>query len=171
MRLRGKSGVRDAAETRQAKLARLGLRTDWDFLLHLPLRYLDETRVTAMADLVAGHDAQVEGEVVDAEVVVRGRRQFIARLRDESGELLLRFIYFYPSHQKQLAVGRRVRALGQVRGGMLGVEMVHPSIRAADVDRPLPTRLTPVYPTTEGVTQSWLRNRIERALPGITART
>ncbi len=165
MRLQGKRRTaKDATDSRQAKLARLGLCTDWDFLLHLPLRYVDETRVTAMADLVVGRDAQVEGEVMDAEVVERGRRQFVARLRDASGELLLRFIYFYPSHQKQLAVGRRVRALGQVRGGMLGVEMVHPSIRAADVDRPLPTRLTPVYPTTEGVTQSWLRNRIERAL-------
>jgi ATP-dependent DNA helicase RecG len=144
--------------------ARLGLSTDWDFILHLPLRYIDETRVTPIADAQVGSEVQVEGEVVRSEVVFRGRRQLIATLRDDSGELLLRFLNFYPSQQKQLAPGRRVRALGTVRGGMLGLEIVHPLMRAADLDRPLPQRLTPVYPTTEGVAQTWLRKRIERAL-------
>jgi ATP-dependent DNA helicase RecG len=144
--------------------ARLGLSTDWDFILHLPLRYIDETRVTPIVDAQVGSEVQVEGDVVRSEVVFRGRRQLIATLRDDSGELLLRFLNFYPSQQKQLAPGRRVRALGTVRGGMLGLEIVHPLMRAADLDRPLPQRLTPVYPTTEGVAQTWLRKRIERAL-------
>ena len=150
--------------SRQSKLAKLGLRTDWDFLLHLPLRYVDETRITPIAELAVGVEAQVEAEVIRCDVVFRGRRQLIATVRDDTGELLLRFINFYSSQQKQLAVGRRVRALGAVRGGVLGVEMVHPAVRAAEIDRPLPQRLTPVYPSTEGVPQSWLRKRIERAL-------
>ena len=161
---KGGEGGFPAGESRRTKLAKLGLKTDWDFVLHLPLRYVDETRVTPIAQLVVGVEAQVEGEVVRCDVVFRGRRQLIATVRDDSGELLLRFINFYSSQQKQLAVGRRVRALGTVRGGVLGVEMVHPSIHAADIDRPLPQRLTPIYPGTEGVPQSWLRKRIERAL-------
>lgn len=152
-------------EQRAARLARLGLRTDWDYLLHLPLRYEDETQITPIADLPPGVEAQAEGVIESCEVVFRGRRQLQARLRDDSGELLLRFLNFYGSTQKQLAVGRHVRVYGAVRVGSYGAlpEMVHPRVRVT-VDAPLPSRLTPVYPTTEGVPQSWLRRRIERAL-------
>ncbi len=150
-----------------AKLARLGLATDWDFLLHLPLRYIDETRVTPIAQLEGGVEAQVEGTIAASEIRYRGRRQLTARLVDDSGEVLLRFLHFYPSQAKSLAVGKRVRALGAVRGGALGMEMVHPRVRAAD-ETPLPTRLTPVYPASAGISQQWLRNRIERALRDAT---
>ncbi|HEU0204676.1 MAG TPA: ATP-dependent DNA helicase RecG, partial [Burkholderiaceae bacterium] len=146
-----------------AARTRLGLNTDWDFLLHLPLRYEDETRVTPIARIEPGADAVVEGTVVRSEVTFRGRRQFVARLQDDTGELVLRFVHFYPSHRKQLAQGARVRAFGTARGGLVGLEMIHPRIAAA-ATTPLPTRLTPVYPTTAGVSQNWLRQRIERAL-------
>jgi ATP-dependent DNA helicase RecG len=151
--------------SRAQKLARLGLKTDWDFLLHLPLRYEDETQITPIAELPLGVEAQAEGTIESCEVVFRGRRQLLARLRDDSGELLLRFLHFYASTQKQLAVGRRVRVYGAARAGFYGAlaEMVHPRVRVT-VDAPLPQRLTPVYPTTEGVPQAWLRKRIERAL-------
>ena len=146
------------------RLERLGLKRDWDFLLHLPLRYIDETQVTPIAQLVAGAEQQAEGEVVACEVAVRGRRQLLVRLADAGGELLLRFFHFYPSTRQQLAVGRRVRVYGPVRGGLTGLEIVHPRVHAVRADEPLPQRLTPVYPTTEGVGQAWLRARIGRAL-------
>jgi ATP-dependent DNA helicase RecG len=150
------------------KLARLGLATDWDFLLHLPLRYVDETRLTPIAELAGGEEAQVEGQIAAAEISYRGRRQLTARLADATGEIVLRFLHFYPSQAKSLAAGRRVRALGAVRGGPLGLEMVHPRVRSAD-DAPLPTRLTPVYPASAGISQQWLRTRIERALRDVDA--
>jgi len=146
------------------RLERLGLKRDWDFLLHLPLRYIDETQVTPIAQLVAGTDQQAEGEVVACEVAVRGRRQLLARLADHSGELLLRLFHFYPSTRQQLAAGRRVRVYGPVRGGLMGLEIVHPRVHAVRPDEALPQRLTPIYPTTEGVGQAWLRARIARAL-------
>jgi len=146
------------------RLERLGLKRDWDFLLHLPLRYIDETQVTPIAQLVPGAEQQAEGEVNACEVAIRGRRQLLVRLTDASGELLLRFFHFYPSTRQQLAVGRRVRVYGPVRGGLMGLEIVHPRVHAVRPDEPLPQRLTPVYPTTEGVGQAWLRSRIARAL-------
>ena len=88
-----------------AKLARLGLATDWDFLLHLPLRYVDETRVTPIDQLQGGEEAQVEGTIVASEISYRGRRQLTARLADDTGELLLRFLHFYPSQAKSVAAG------------------------------------------------------------------
>jgi ATP-dependent DNA helicase RecG len=151
-------------DTLAARLAKLGLVHDWDFVLHLPLRYVDETRVTPIAELRVGDELQVEGEIVGCETTQRGRRQLVARLRDDSGELLLRFLHYYPSTLKQLAVGTRLRALGLVRGGLLGLEMVHPRLRAAGDDAPLPQRLTPVYPSTEGLSQALLRKRIDQGL-------
>ncbi len=146
------------------RLERLGLKRDWDFLLHLPLRYIDETQVTPIAQLVPGAEQQAEGEVMACEVAIRGRRQLLVRLADASGELLLRFFHFYPSTRQQLAVGRRVRVYGPVRGGLMGLEIVHPRVHAVRAEEQLPQRLTPIYPTTEGVAQAWLRSRIARAL-------
>jgi ATP-dependent DNA helicase RecG len=150
------------------RLARLGLLQDWDCLLHLPLRWIDETRVTPIAQLVPEAEQQAEGEVVACEVAVRGRRQLLVRLADATGELLLRFFHFYPATRRQLAVGRRVRVFGPVRGGLMGLEIVHPRVLPVREGEPLPQRLTPVYPTTAGVSQAMLRARIERALRDVT---
>ena len=133
-----------------------------DFVLHLPLRYEDETRVVPIASLRPGFSAQVEGEITKSEVLYRPRRQLTATLADDSGELQLRWLNFYPSQQKQVTVGKRLRARGEVRGGLLGREMVHP--RMVNADAPLPTALTPVYPSTEGLPQLTLRRAIAQAL-------
>ncbi|MDP3171618.1 MAG: ATP-dependent DNA helicase RecG, partial [Polaromonas sp.] len=69
-----------------------------------------------------------------------------------------RFINFYPSHQKTLSVGARVRVRGELRGGFVGREMVHPGFRIAGGD--LATALTPVYPTVAGLPQAYLRKAV-----------
>ena len=145
-------------------LAKLDIRGPQDLLLHLPLRYEDETRLTLIADSRPGFPAQVEGEVTSCEVVLRPRRQLVVRLRDASGTLVARWLNFYPSQQKQLGVGRRVRLFGEVRGGFFGDEMVHPRVKPVEQGEPLPAALTPVYPTTAGVGQATLRKLIDRAL-------
>jgi len=132
--------------------------------LHLPLRYEDETRITPIAELIAGNESQVEAEVISADVVFRGKRQLRVTVRDETGQLMLRFLNFYSSQIKQMAVGRRFRIFGLVRGGLAGAEMIHPRMRACDSTDPLSRSLTPVYPSPEGVPQTWLRKRIDRAL-------
>ncbi|MCP5297593.1 MAG: ATP-dependent DNA helicase RecG [Zoogloeaceae bacterium] len=148
-----------------AKLARLGIRTQDDLVLHLPLRYEDETRITPIAELRPGVPAQVEAEIVDASVKYRPRRQLVVRVHDDSGgELVLRFLNFYGSQLKQLAVGRRLRIFGEPRGGFLGDEMVHPRYRVVEAGEPLPEALTPIYPTTAGLSQLALRRLIDLAL-------
>ncbi|MCI1191669.1 ATP-dependent DNA helicase RecG [Calidifontimicrobium sp. SYSU G02091] len=148
----------------QRALEKLGLVGDVELALHLPLRYEDETRLARIADLREGDTAQVEGVVRDARVETRARRQLVVRLDDGSGELVLRFLHFYPSHRKLLAPGARVRAMGEVRGGFLGREMVHPACRAVEPGTPLPATLTPVYPTTAGLPQAYLRKAVASAL-------
>ena len=134
-------------------LNRLGLVRDWDLVLHAPLRYRDETSVTPIAELVPGEEAQVQAQVRACEIAFRGRRQLVATLQDASGELIVRLLQFFPSQQALLEVGRQVRALGLVRGGWMGVEMIHPVLRAADLPLPEEKTLTPVYPSTAGLPQ------------------
>ena len=112
----------------ETKLARLGLRTDMDLVLHLPMRYEDETKVYTIRDacLHGGESWQVEGVVTRCEVNFKPRKQLLVTIADETGDLLLRFMNFYGSQVKQLAEGTRVRARAELKHGSFGAEMVHP---------------------------------------------
>ncbi len=151
------------------KLARLGLSTDMSLVLHLPMRYEDETRLHTIreASFLHGQAAQVEGVVTDCDVQYRPRRQLVVRLADDSGELVLRFLNFYGSQATQMATGKRLRVRGEVRHGFLGDEMVHPTVKSVEPDAPLPDALTPVYPAGEGLSQALLRKAIEGAMSRI----
>ena len=152
------------------KLEKMHLHSAWDLALHLPLRYEDETHITPLADAPAGVPCMVEGEVIWQEVQFRPRRQLIARIRDDAGAMLnLRFIHFYPSHQQQLAQGKRVRALGEIKAGFYGSEMIHPKLKAAD-GAALAESLTPVYPTVSGLSQPVLRRAVQAALNALDIR-
>ena len=151
-------------DTAAKKFAKLHLKSLWDVVLHLPLRYEDETHITPIADAPSGTPCQVQGQVVHQEVQFRPRRQLIAQIRDDSGSVLyLRFIHFYPSHQKQLAVGQTVRALGEIKPGFFGDEMIHPKLKSAE-NESLAESLTPVYPTVNGLNQPTLRRAVRAAL-------
>ncbi len=141
----------------QQALHKLGLRRDIDLALHLPLRYEDETRIVRLADAREGDAVQIEGEVTAQEVAYRPRRQLLVTVNDGSDSCVLRFFNFYPSQQKALAVGTRVRARGELRGGFLGWTMMHPHTKTAGGD--LPTALTPVYPTVAGLPQPYRPRR------------
>ena len=147
-----------------AGLQRLGIHDVQGLLLHLPLRYIDETRIIAIRDLRQGMQAQVEGEIVHAEVQYRPRKALNCRLADDDGQLNLRFLHFYPSQVAVLQLGTRLRVFGEVRGGFFGWEMVHPQYRVLRAQEPVPETLTPVYPTTAGLSQAALRKWISWAL-------
>ena len=146
----------------QKAMHKLGLRRDIDLALHLPLRYEDETRIVALRDARDGTVVQIEGTVTHSEVQFRGRRQLLVTLDDGSDTCTLRFFSFYPSHQKTLAVGARIRARGELKGGFAGYTMLHPSFKAAGGE--LPNALTPVYPTSAQLPQAYLRKAVVSAL-------
>jgi ATP-dependent DNA helicase RecG len=146
------------------RLAKLGIRTRFDLVLHLPLRYDDETHLYPIAAAPPGKPALVEGEVVECDIQYRPRRQLVCHIQDGSGVLTLRFFNFYGSQVKQLAAGTRVRAFGEIRHGFFGSEMVHPRYRIVRGVLPVSASLTPVYPTTAGLSQDTLRSLIGRTL-------
>ncbi len=146
----------------QQALHKLGLRRDIDLALHLPLRYEDETRITPLSSARDGQMVQIEATVTSCEVQLRPRRQLLVQVEDATGTCELRFFSFYPSHQKTLAVGNRLRIRGEVKGGFWGRQMLHPAFRTAGGE--LPAALTPVYPTTAGLPQPYLRRAVVGAL-------
>jgi ATP-dependent DNA helicase RecG len=160
-------GTRSATTEKSAPqraMEKLGLRRDIDLALHLPIRYEDETRITPIAQARDGDAVQVEGVVSECRIEQRGRRQLLVRLADDSGSLLLRFLNFYPGHQKTLATGQRVRVRGELRQGFFGREMVHPTFKGVEPGAPLATALTPVYPTSAQLPQAYLRKAVAAAL-------
>jgi ATP-dependent DNA helicase RecG len=146
----------------QKAMHKLGLRRPIDLALHLPLRYEDETRITRLCDAAEGDMVQIEATVTHCEVQIRGRRQLVATVDDGTDTCTLRFLNFYPSQQKALAVGNRVRARGEVRGGFAGLTMVHPVCKSAE--SALPEALTPVYPSSAALPQAYLRRAIQSSL-------
>ena len=142
----------------QKALDKLGLVRPIDLALHIPLRYEDETQIIQLANARDGDSAQIEGTVTACEVTYKGRRMLQVTLEDGTDVCSLRFFNFYPSQQKQLAVGQRIRARGELKGGMFGWQMLHPACKSAGGD--LPTMLTPVYSTVAGLSQPYLRRAV-----------
>ena len=146
------------------KLAKLGIYRDFDLVLHLPLRYDDETHLYPISEAPHGEAVLVEGTVVDNAIKYRPKRQLVCTVEDESGVLVMRFLNFYMSQVKQLAPGTRVRLFGEIRQGFFGEEMVHPKYRVVHGDLPVSSTLTPVYPTTAGLSQVNLQRMVHEAL-------
>ncbi|OQP34881.1 ATP-dependent DNA helicase RecG [Pantoea latae] len=149
-----------------AKLAKLGLHTIQDLLLHLPLRYEDRTQLYAINDLLPGIWATVEGEVLQSDVSFGRRRMLVCQISDGSGILTMRFFNFNAGMKNSLAPGRRVTAYGEIKRGQRGAEIIHPEYRVQGEQSPvtLEETLTPVYPTTEGIRQATLRSLTDQAL-------
>ncbi len=158
----GEQPKRPVLSAAEKALNKLGLHRPIDFALHLPIRYEDETKITRLEDALDGDVAQIEGEITSCDVVIRARRQLVAVLNDGTDSCQLRFLNFYPSQQKQLAVGNKIRARGELRGGMFGWQMVHPVCKAAG--GALPRALTPVYSTVAGLPQPYLRKAVVNGL-------
>ena len=142
-----------------SKLAKIGLHTVQDLLLHLPLRYEDRTQLYKIGDLLPAIYATVEGEVLNCNITFGGRRMMTCQISDGTGILTMRFFNFNAAMKNSLATGRRVLAYGEAKRGKYGAEMIHPEYRVqGDLSSPeLQETLTPVYPTTEGIKQATLR--------------
>lgn len=143
----------------ESTLEQLGIHSVQDLLFHLPFRYEDRTRVYPIGSLYPGARVQVEGEVEHAAIISGRRPNLVVVVSDGTGRLTLRFFHFRAAQKKQFSRGTRVRCYGEVRGGFKGLEIIHPSYKRIlrREDEAVSDRLTPVYPSTEGLGQaSWV---------------
>ncbi|MGA1211164.1 MAG: ATP-dependent DNA helicase RecG [Burkholderiaceae bacterium] len=157
-------------------LEKLGLNNPTDLVLHFPLRFEDESSVQSLASLSEGFgvrsdqaspSVQCQVEVLESQVVFKPRRMLKVKVRDDSGEAQLRFIYFNASMQAAMVAGTRYRVIGVPRYNRLsGLEFIHPRLKkgwlSQDDLREQPLRA--VYPSTSGLTQDRLGQWIRKAL-------
>ncbi|MBA6118502.1 ATP-dependent DNA helicase RecG [Pseudomonas putida] len=161
------TALKGVGEAMAEKLAKVGLENLQDMLFHLPLRYQDRTRVVPIGALRPGQDAVIEGVVSGADVTMGKRRSLVVRLGDGTGVLSLRFYHFSNAQKEGLKRGTHLRCYGEARPGASGLEIYHPEYRALNGDEPPPPveqTLTPIYPTTEGLTQQRLRLLCQQSL-------
>ncbi|CAI3790402.1 ATP-dependent DNA helicase RecG [Pseudomonas sp. MM227] len=160
------TALKGVGEAMAEKLAKVGLENLQDVLFHLPLRYQDRTRVVPIGALHPGQDAVIEGVVSGADVSMGKRRSLLVRLGDGSGSLSLRFYHFSNAQKEALKRGTHLRCYGEARPGASGLEIYHPEYRVltGEEDIPVEQNLTPIYPTTEGLTQQRLRQLSQQAL-------
>ncbi|ADR62650.1 MULTISPECIES: ATP-dependent DNA helicase RecG [Pseudomonas] len=159
--------LKGVGEAMAEKLAKVGLENLQDMLFHLPLRYQDRTRVVPIGQLRPGQDAVIEGVVSGADVTMGKRRSLVVRLGDGSGVLTLRFYHFSNAQKEGLKRGTHLRCYGEARPGASGLEIYHPEYRALNGNEPPPPveqTLTPIYPSTEGLTQQRLRLLCQQSL-------
>lgn len=147
-------------------LSRLGVHSVLDLLLHLPMRYEDRTTLTPFHALRIGQAAVVEGEVLQVDKPKHGRTKLLITLTDGHRCLLLRFFHVFASQTNILKPGVKLRCIGEPRLGHVGLEMSHPEwvVLSSVNPRALESSLTPVYPATEGLSQTLLRKLITEAL-------
>ncbi len=148
------------------RLQKLNISTIFDLLLHLPYRYQDRTRLTPIAHVQIGDYAVIEGEVFHSEITKTRRKSLICRIKDGSGILTIRLFHFYPQQSEMLKSGALIRCFGEARQGRNGIEMIHPECRRIFPNKPVEVDeyLTPIYPSTEGISQWQWRKLTDQAL-------
>lgn len=147
------------------KLSKLGIQTIQDVLFHLPLRYMDRTRITPIGSAQPNTDIVIEGEIRGCDLAFGRRRSLMCRLQDNTGIITLRFFHFSNAQRKNLTTGSHIRCYGEAKRGSSGLEIYHPEYQFIDQQQPQPLQqyLTAVYPATEGISQQRLRSIASQA--------
>lgn len=148
------------------KLARVHVQRVEDVLFHLPNRYEDRTKVTELGALLPGMATVIIGQIEVAQVVYGRRRSLLVKLSDGTGYLTMRMFYFNRAQEKAFQRGLWLKAFGEVRQGPSSFEMIHPEYRisSSEPSGGMDSVLTPVYPTTEGVSQALWRKLTDQVL-------
>lgn len=155
-------GVGNAAA---ALLEKLNIFNTDDLLFHLPRDYEDRSTIIPMNQLRVGRSYLLEGIVKGVDFPPGKRKSMAVLLDDDFGKVTLRFYHIYKGITDRCKLGNRLRIFGEVRVGARGLEMYHPELQVITEDTPLPqTKLTAIYPATEGLTQPKIRDYIQQAL-------
>lgn len=137
-----------------------------DLLFHLPVRYQNRTVVKPIRELKAGDTALVEGEIVSSQIQPGRRQKLVCVVSDGTGQVQLLFLHFSPGLQRQLSPGRHLRCFGEIRGDFQ-LSLFHPEYQFPSDSQGWPEAddtLTPIYPSTQGISQLRWRQMMAQAL-------
>ncbi len=160
------TALKGVGATLEARLKKLGIESVQDLLFHLPLRYEDRTRLYPLSQVRQGQKVTVEGVIEFVEISTARRRTLICIISEGHRTLECRFFHFSASQKKAMICGKKMRCFGEVRLTRKGLQMIHPEYQIFENENPplLPDRLTPIYPTTEGMHQKRWQNLMFQAL-------
>ncbi len=152
-------------------LSKLGIYNVQDLLFHLPIRYLDRTRITPIHALRTNTSVVIQGRVRNAQIIFGKRRSLAVTIEDNSGSTCLRFYHFNAAQKNNFEPGRELRCYGDPRVGAKGIEFYHPEYDFINSAAPTPVdeSLTPVYGLTEGLSQARLRKLTEQAVANLAS--
>ena len=148
------------------KLHKIGLNNVQDVLFHLPLRYEDRTRIWPINRVAPGQFLTVQGEVSHCSIQFGKRKMLTVKIGDTTGSVTLKFFNFNAAMKNSFSQGKQVKAYGEIKGSQFGLEIIHPDYRlfSEPTELSVEETLTPVYPTTDGLRQTTLRNLTDQAL-------
>lgn len=152
--------------TLAAKLMKCGIVTVQDLLFHLPYRYQDRTRITPIHDLRPGDWCVIAGHVCKTEIKYGKKMMLHCYIEDKTGVIKLRFFHFNKQQVHALHHSFLIHAFGEVREFNNSLEMIHPEYQLLNQEMEclVDETLTPIYSTTQGLTQTRLRQLVKVAL-------
>lgn len=147
-------------------LEKIGIKTVQDLLFHLPIRYQDRTRLTAIRDITSQEYCVIEGFITQTKNYWQKKRMLSCELRDGTGQITCRFFHFNAKQQQAMKKGFKMRCFGEVRYYRGSYSMIHPEYQIFEADQTLAVEeyLTPIYPVTHGLGQRTIRQLIQQAL-------
>lgn len=157
--------------TLAAKLEKCGIKTIQDLLFHLPYTYQDRTRITPIQDLRANDWCVIAGSVCKTEVKYGKRMMLNCYVEDKTGIIKIRFFHFNKQQIASLNNSTMIHVFGEVREFNNHLEMIHPEYQLLDEGEQCQVHetLTPIYSSTQGLTQARLRQIINLALKRCSA--
>jgi ATP-dependent DNA helicase RecG len=147
-------------------LKRLGIYTLGDLLYYFPRRYLDFSLLKPINKLRYGEEVTVIGtiESIATRPIRNGQMQLVeALLSDSTGVLRLNWF-------NQVSVARRLRpkthvsVSGKIEQYLGRLIMRNPAWEPLEQQQIHTNRLVPIYSSTAGITQRWLRNLMNQVI-------
>ena len=166
--------LRGVGSERLAQLARLGLNTVNDLLLHRPRRYEDRRHFKAIVELRLNDVATTRGKVVAAGLKrwSGGSKSVFEMILDDGTARLHCRWWNLPFMQNYFQVGDDVLVFGKLNSGKPRT-IDHPETEVVEPGEKISihlNRIVPIYPSTEGLPQRWLRSLISRTLEEFESR-
>ena len=147
-------------------LKRLGINTVEDMVWHMPRSYDDRRNIQKIINLRPGEKATFYGKISGRANVLRPKKNLLLikfNIRDETGDIEI--VFFNKSYLKRVLIpGQKVMVSGDVKKGFKGLQVANPIIEKVDIHGGNRQRITPIYPSTEGLGQKELISIQKRAL-------
>ena len=148
------------------KLNNRGVNTIEDILFLLPNRYEDRTILYDIQNAPINEHVLITGKIIESKILFYGRRSLFVKIQDDSATLNLRFFYFSRAQLQQFKKNTHIICFGLLKSNGKKSEMFHPEYRFIESSNAfkLDDKLTPIYPSIDGIQTGRLRNLVGQAI-------